>query len=722
MKRTFKILLCCSGLFLGLLPMEGWAGPNVFGFKSSGDLTAGGRVFPPGRLPQTERAEFEEYRDLPQQFFLEKFQFNLENEDGTSMLELRGTKVPEQDQNFSLTSSKIGTYRFEFEWDQTPHIFSTDGRMLGTTTSPGVYTLPTPRPPANSYDAAPLIDKISVRWDTARFLLSYAPDTNWDLKGEYRWINKEGNRPMGMSFGSAGNNFREILEPVTQDVHDLRFSAGYGDEKYQLQFLYNLSIFLNDLSSATSDNPDVATNGAFVASATGGSSAPATGRTSLPPDNVAHTWMMAGGVSNLPLRTRVNGTISYSLRLQNRDFLAQTINPNIPTTNLALPRSSLGGDVGVLTANLDAISRLANNFTLTTKYRYFGFNDNTDDTTFAARVVSDRTLTNGNHTADRFSFDRQQAGVDARWQIIKPVALTVGMGWDRWDRGPHREADTTDEYMPKLSMDVTPFDWLLFRGTYAPSVKSVGFYNATLVPAQENLLRKFDEASRRRHKLDFFAQLTPRDNFSAGFNYSLRRDKYEDSVIGLQASNSWAAGTDLSWSPFDTLTFFGGYTREQYASRQFSRYRESTMLENATYNWSATTYDTIDTARFGFDAILIAKKLNWGTSWDYSHEFNQMRAFNPQTPTGGTAAQNASATAGNLPIIKSTLSHLETNLRYYFAKGWTSKIAYVMEDFSKTDFRTNGLVPATGADIFLGNDLRNYTAHMVTMTLGYQFN
>ena len=43
------------------------------------------------------------------------------------------------------------------------------------------------------------------------------------------------------------------------------------------------------------------------------------------------------------------------------------------------------------------------------------------------RTIEDRT-------AGRFPFDKHNAGTDIRWQIFKPLVLTTGMGWERWDR------------------------------------------------------------------------------------------------------------------------------------------------------------------------------------------------------------------------------------------------------------------------------------------------
>ncbi|MDO8526578.1 MAG: MtrB/PioB family outer membrane beta-barrel protein [Deltaproteobacteria bacterium] len=716
-KKYFSVLFCLVGI---LFSMRATAGPEVFKMKSSGEINAGGRFYLPGQLPRTQRAEYEEYRDLPQQFYLENLNLNLESKDQQKYLDITATEAGAQDQNYSLTASELGLYRFEFEWDQTPHIFSTDGRMLGTTTSPGVYTLPTPRPTGNDYNNAPIIDKIAVRWDTARFLFSYDLGKYWDVKGEYKWIDKSGDRPMGMAFGSPGINFREILEPVDQNVHNVRFTAGMKKEKYQLQFSYDFSLFQNALNRVISDNPLAATNGAFVPSATGGNSIEASGQTSLPPGNMANTWNFAGGV-NLPMNTRINSSFSYSLRQQNDSFLPHTNNPNIPSGNLALPKSGLDGQAMTLLYNFSVTNRPADSVKLTTKYRYFHLSDSSNILTFPSHVVNDRTLVNSSLTAERFPFDKHNASMDAHFQILDPLEVTVGMGWERWDRSPQREAQTTDEYAPHISMDITPSDWTLMRVTYTPSIKTVAYYNVELIPAQEKLMRKFDEASRDRQKVDFFTQFTPLDIFQISFNGGIINDYYRNSVYGLQNSQTWSVGTDLSWKPFEPLTIFGGYVREQYSARQASQYREPTILENTRYAWVANTNDIIDTVRVGVDVEIIPNKLTWSGNWDLSREWNRMYANNPQTPTGGTAAQNASATASDFPAITSTLNRLESDLRYNINKSWNAKVAYVFDDFHINDFRTNGLLPATQGDIFLGNELLNYAAHMVVMTVGYRF-
>ncbi len=709
---------------------------EIFGLKAEGEVEVGGQVYVDRPLG-TERGKFEEYRgDVSPGVILPDLRLRLSTPDDRYLLEVRAKDVGKDNQNYKLRSSRLGRYNFEFEWDQTPHIFSTTGRLLGTEASRGVFTLPSPRPALTAHNSAPALDEIGLRWDTARFGLSYTPTPDWDLRTQYTRIFKSGDRPMGMAFGSPGNNHREILEPIEQTVHDALFSLGTARESYQFQFTYNFSAFQNNFSEVLSDNPCSGLVAACGASS-GGAAAPATGRTALAPDNMAHTWALSGGV-NLPLRTRVNSSLSYSWRLQTQDFLPHTINSAISNPGLALPASDLNGDVRVLLFTLNATSRPLPPLTLRAQYRLYDFDDRSDEILFPAHVVNDRTLVVENRVANRFPFTKHNASFDARWQFLTPLALTAGIGWERWDRSEkHREAPITDEYQPKAVLDYVPTEWLLLRATYAPSWRRIRAYNtfahlehsveedpALFAQSQHTLLRKYDEADRDRQRGDLLAQLTPLDTLTVGLTYSVKWDDYTDSVFGLQDDRSWAAGFDISWSPTEWLILFGSYIREEFKARQGSRYRESpAQLENPTYDWIARTHDVIDTVGVGSSVVLLPQKLDLSANYNFSSASSRMRAFNISIPAGGTAAQNTSATAVDYPTIKDTLHRIETFLRYHLTKELTAKLGYAMEVFDKTDFRTDGLLPSNpgSVDIFLGNDLQDYIAHIISLSVSYRF-
>jgi len=733
MKASAALQLVAAAFAVVGLAAPAAAQTSVFGLNVEGEAEAGFRAFI-DRPTKGERAKFEEYRDLPQRPFLESFHLRLFRPDESYSFEFDGSKWGQQDQEFSLRTGRLGLWEFGFDWDQTQHIFSTNARMLATETKRGVFTLPAGLAravPADgpSYNAAPGLDEISTRWDTARISFKLTPTPDLELKAEYTHIDKDGDRPMGVPFGFS---FIEVLEPIEQTIHDFRLQATIAREQWQLQFGYTLSIFQNAVTALITDSPFRATDTA---------AASASGQMSLPPDNMAHTFSLAGGL-NLPWwRTRVTSNFSYSLRLQNEDFLPHTRNRLILAAggqDLVLPQDGLNGNVQVFLYNLNATSRPLPPLTLSLKYRLYDYQDNSDVITFGGTVETDSSAPNGEDVRPgRWSYRRQNTDIDARWRIIQPVALTLGAGWERWDRNEHREVRESDELFGKAALDVTPFDWLLARLKYVPSFRRIPHYNAgahlehttledpglLVRTGQSPFLRKLDESDRDRHRVDFLLQLTPTDTFSVGPTVGYRYDDYVDSRFGLQAEKSWSAGMDANWTPLERVSLSAGYVHERIFQKQRSRSRAAAIDPFTDFDWITEHTDTVDTYNFQASVALIPKVLEWNTSANYAYALSRVETTNPRTPVNGTAAQRETATAKPWPAFEDSLIRIESALKYHFWKVWSVKLGYVFEEFEKHDFRTDTLNPFNPGsnNIWLGNDLKDYTAHIVALTLGYRF-
>lgn len=708
------------------------------GYRLDGEVEAGGRLFieEPSR---TRSAKFEEYRDLPEGPVLEGLRLRLLDPGERHALELLGTRWGQEDQEYLLRADRLGLWRAEFEWNQIPHLYSTTARSLASETSPGVFTLPTPRPSLSAWNSAPRLDEIGVRWDAARLSFWLTPAPDLDLKAQYTRTKKEGERPFGVAFGSPGNNFLEVLEPIDQTVHDFRVGGTLARERYQLQFGYTFSMFENGERRVLADNPCFG----LAQCGTDAAGAPARGQVSLPPSNMAHTLTLAGGL-NLPMRTRVTSNVSYSLRLQNDEFLPHTINPALVSPVLTLPQSSLDGHVQTFLLNLNAVTRPLRRLSLTGKYRLYDYNDLSDEPEFPGSVIGDRTITVEDRRSGRYNYTRQNGGLDARWQFPAPVALTLGGGWERWDRTHHREVQDSDELSAKAALDVTPADWLLARLTYNPSFRRIDRYNtfahlahtvteedlASAAPqSQSPLLRKYDEADRDRQRVELMLQLAPTDVFTATTTAAYGNDDYPRSPLGLQHAESWSAGIDLSWTPLERVALSAGYVHEYVDQRMRSRDRERTFTTPAIvfdfpdFDWISDSTDTIDTFHAGATATLIPQRLDWTMGASYSYALGRVDTRNPLPVTSGTAAQRANATARPFPAVEDALLRLDAGLRYHFWKVWTARLGYVFESFEKHDWRTdrlNAFVPGV-TSIWLGNDLRNYTAQFVVVTLGYRF-
>lgn len=755
-RRSLGYLL--AGLMILLVPSTVTGeGPEVFGLKTSGDVVVGGRVYA-DRPPPRDRAEFEEYRDLPESAFLQYLRLRGDSKDDFYTVEFFAINGGQQDQKFQVRSYGVGKFDFLFEWDQIPHLLCTTCRTLFVQGTQGTFTLPTPRPsPLTAYNAAPAIDEVGFRTDTALVDVAYTPTSDWDIGVEFRLSNKHGDRPVGLPFGTPGNQAAEVPAPIQETAYGVHVNAGYAGDGYQLQFGYDLSIFNNDINALIVDNPCFGLPAALPAGcggSSGGPLAPATGQGALAPDNMANTFTLAGGV-NLPMKSRLNASFSYSWRTQDQSFLPFTVNPTLAANPIivaaqnALP-DNLNGDVQILRFNLGATSRPMERMTATANFRLYSYNDNSDAIPFTAYVEDDRSIQSGAslneraQLAQRYPYTKYNAGADVRYQLFDPLAVKVGFYWERWDRKADllavdptlvepggdsvlnvpREVGTTDEYTPKLMLDYTPLDWLLFRLSYAYSIRNASTY-LQASEEQFGLLRKYDMADRNRNRVDFLADVFAMDNltFTATFNW--QDDDYRNTQYGLQDAQTWAAGGDVTWRPLEWLTAFVGYVHEEWDTNSHFRYRQAPNdLNNPTLDWLSKTDDRYDTVRVGFDAELIPKKLDGGATWSYSVGRTDMSASNPVPPAGSTGAITASATAQDYPDIKSELSVLNIFLRYWITEQFSAMVRYSFENYTQSDFRYDGLQPfnaSTGDTIFLGLDPQNYTAHYFTLSLGYHF-
>jgi MtrB/PioB family decaheme-associated outer membrane protein len=524
----------------------------------------------------------------------------------------------------------------------------------------------------------------------------------------------------------------------------------WASEMVQLQWGYTASVFVNGFSWVRADNP--CNPGAPPPCAAIGTTAQF-GTTSLPPDNQAHTFNLAGGI-NLPMRTRVNTSFTYQVRLQDQDFQQQTYSNGLIETNpsLRLPQKSLHGNVQSALFNLDVTSRpLPVPVTFSLKYRLYDLMDFSDTPTFSAFIINDQNaVTSGPLKAGRYDFLRQNANLDGRWQIVPSTALTLGVGWEGWNRSQNWEVSQTDEAIAKASLDFAPYDWLLVRASYLPSFRRGNGYNTNAwfqynqnrppgfsgSGAENYELRKFNEADRNRQRVDLMVQVTPSDKLSLTPTASYKFDDYiasgmyqngstrNEVQLGLQQVVSWSAGMDVNWAPTDRISFSMGYVHES----NFQKQRSS--VENPldpSLDWLSDSTDTVDTFHASIKATILPQKLDFLFNGSYSYALGRVEQYSPNATGSPIYSANApNDIAFRWPAFDDTYARLEAALQYHFSKSLTAKLFYVYESFTKHDWQTDTLTPflgpgVSGTPIFLGADQKNYWAQIVGVTLRYKF-
>ena len=727
--------------------LGGW---NVEGF-----IEPGLRFLPENpngeHTPGLRDAKFEEYRDINTGLYLEGLRLRIFRPDESYSFQISGKDWGLHTQEFHLLGERLGRWQAGFDWDQMRHVYSTNSQSLYAVFDNNVFKLPVTRPPLATYNNAPPFaddGQIAQQWYTGRVFFKLSPTPNLDLSAEYTRIYKDGQRPFGMAFGSPGGTFAELVQPIDQTIHEFRMRGTWASERIQLQWGYTASVFVNGYNWVRADNP--CNPGPPAPCAAVGNTAQF-GTTSLPPNNQAHTFNIAGGI-NLPMRTRVNSSFTYQLRLQDQDFQQQTYSNSLVLSNpsLVLPQKSLHGNVQSLLFNFDVTSRpLAAPVTFSLKYRLYDLMDSSDTPTFPASIINDQnSISSGPVKAGRFDFLRQNASLDGRWQIAPSTALTLGVGWEGWNRNRNWEVTQTDEAIAKAALDYTPYDWLLVRATYLPSFRRGNAYNTNAYlknnagdppgfPGAQNFeMRKFNEADRDRQRVDLMVQVTPTDRLSFSPTASYKLDDYIASgmhqngntlnqvTMGVQQVVGWSAGMDVNWAPTDRISFSTGYVHESNFQKQRSSVRNPL---DPSLDWISNSTDTNDTFHGSIKATILPQKLDFLFNGSYSVSLSRVQQYSPNA-TGSAVYANAgpNAVAYRWPAFEDAYARLEAALQYHFTKSLTGKLFYVYESFTKHDWQTDTSQPFLGAGvagtpIFLGNDQKNYWAQILGVTLKYKF-
>ena len=753
---------------------------QLFGWNLEGEVESGLRGLPQNpngdRTPGLADGKFEEYRDINgvtagTGLFLENLRLRLFRPDEAYSIEMAGKDWGLHTQEFHLMGERLGQWQAGFDWDQMRHVYSTDSQTLLKVFGDNTFIVrgsPGGRPPAAAWNDglgwscsqpsknnSDCDGQISQQWFTGRLFFNISPTDNTNFSAELTRIFKDGQRPFGMAFGSPGGNFLELVQPISQTIYEFRTRGSYITQMFQLQGGYTLSVFVNDFPWVRADNP---CNGNGVTTIAGGCAAPGVsgqfGTTSLPPNNQAHTFNLQGGV-NLPMRTRVNANFTYQFRFQDQNFQQQTYSNGLVAANpsLQLPQSSLHGNVQTALFNFDVTSRpLQAPVTFTLKYRLYDYMDFSDQIRFQAFIINDQNaITSTPFTAGRYDYLRQNADLAGRYQFAPSTALTLGVGWEGWNRNHNFEVTQSNEALAKASFDYTPTDWLLARLSYVAGFRRQNGYDPNAYKeANQNqpdgfsgsasqlpTLRKFDEGDRNQQVVNLMLQVTPNDKLtvtpaasykyidyiSSGLFAQQAAPLHNQSLLGLQQVVGWDAGMDINWVPTDRISFSVGYVHESLFRKQRNR---NNGPNDASMDWISNSTDTTETVHGSIKGVIVPEKWSFKIGGAYSQTLGRVQTYDPNCTGSTVCAANApNDVAWRWPAFYDSLAHVDAALEYNFTKALAGKLFYVYEQFINHNWQTGALTPSltpnANGSVFLGQNWQNYTAQIVGVTLKYKF-
>jgi MtrB/PioB family decaheme-associated outer membrane protein len=763
-KAALVFTLSVTGVLSLIAPSP--AQVEIGNYTISGSVDVGG--MPSHRSGNTSKLE--EYRDLPETIVVPQLELFIDSKKKDFYLEFDSLKTGRDDQSYRLRAGRYGLLDLEFVWDQIPHLFNVDNARTPFNMNGGSYTLsskPSGTTGANIRDwvnanAAPV--DLKLYNGLARFNARYTPTPGWTFTGSYGSQNTAGRRAFGAYFGpSPGSyNITELAEPIDYQTHNIEIGGEYAGEGWSLGLKYNASLFHNNTSTLTWDNPlnISGVGGACVDSATydqGLGTGPCRGRFDLYPSNQAHSFTLNGSAS-LPFKTNFIGAFSYGWRLQNDQFLPFTVNSAV--TQPSISRRNLDGDVRPMMANITFVNNFFRDLGLKTFYRYYDFDNRSKRVLLPdGIIVNDQGSASGNeYLSFPYSYAKQNLGFDASYNVTRWLTAKLGYGWERMHREYAREVLNSNEHSFGPTFDIKPTAWTLFRISYKRSLRDAHDYDAGRTAAVEigetpedvrlarlAELRKVDEAARQRDRFSFFTQVSPLQTLTLHGGFDFTNDRYPRSVIGTQKDIDYAPSIGFVYAPLEWLSVFGDYNWERFDWRMQAIARntgaggcpdlEDRTAENCpAATWRSRGNDEIHTVKIGTDVQVIKNLLNLRFQYGFSFGSSELDSSGNTPASGDTGVVRAS----DYPTIVNRWHEFLARAEYIVHKNVALRVGYYFNSYSSKDAGVDIMrlwmgdveTPAAGPNfnnsigrsIFLGDRGKgSYQAHIGFLGLRLKF-
>lgn len=595
--------------------------------------------------------KFEETRDVPRGFFARSLQVDLTSSASPLFAFVHASDVRELDQAVHVTVGRTGRFLSSFVWDQLPRSYS-DGRTLFTSATPGVLTVspairasfqavvdgqnPAAIPPAlfglvqSEISRAQTID-LRTRRDLASFEQRIQPSADWTIQIGASQQRNRGIRPRGVgTFGRTGTGGGvgdgvweslgvELPEPVDYRTTGFTLGAGIAKRKWRAGGDYALSLFRDQVSALTYENPFRVTDapGNPPGSAVGRFRM-VNGQVALPPNTDFHTVALHAS-ADVSAGTQARGAFSWSQSTQNDQFLPYTLNTalriartggsaalpaDLPITSTsALPAQSLNGKIRTMTHDYAIVSNVGKSNRLSVQFTADDMDNLSPVIVFPgfAKFGESAWLTSLDYYGVPIqnrpsSFLRQDVTAAWRWDASQKFTANAEYQLEVWDR-ELRDADRTTEHSGRGWIDVRPTKAVTIKADYryadrqprlyttqplvftqnfaytinnVPAIDPLGAWVVTPqtqldpnAPLEFNLLRRFDESARRRH--DAMASIDVRGGTKATFSasYHTMRDDYADGFYGLNFTHFSTAAVEFTATPLDGTMFFANYSHDQ---------------------------------------------------------------------------------------------------------------------------------------------------------------
>ena len=576
-----------------------------------GEIDVGGRFFTNdpqrnGKVYQGQQslAKYYEYNDVRPGAF-GNIWLSTGTKDGLYQVDVGGKNIGYEDQDYYLTASKAGQLYFNFDWDQTPHKYSTSAQTfyqgVGSTNLTLPFGFPSVAAIAQSNTINPNISKffpflyqtdLGIRRDTGSAQIRWTPDDAWDIKAEYSHLWRDGTQIDGVV--GFGTTFPYGPTQVPRPVDDVTQNYGVNGEyqgtspwgkRYTFKLAYNGSTYTDSFSSYTIANPF--NNTSAVASG------PIAALSTWPSNNSNSIGGTLG--ADLPWESRYMGTVNYTWMRQNEAFIPMSTQ----APGFLLPASSLNGSINTWLSNNILTTKITPELTSKLSYRYYDFDNQTPQIFFPCQPPGNPATCDAWIPYDKapppseqqiqslsMAYIKQNAGVELNWRPTRDWNLGAAYGYEHYNY-TQVDASSTAENSGRVYGDWKPWIWLTVRASGSYSDRTANNYNYVqnvgliqfpgtnppvlggtgpsngffYSPAYRQLMIDDRQLWKAKASVDLVAI----HNLTITPTFSYMDAHYPDVngfTLGLQDSKSWAAGIDATYVINPVTSISVGYMYE----------------------------------------------------------------------------------------------------------------------------------------------------------------
>jgi len=674
-------------------------------------------------------ARYNRYRDLRDGPLVNRFRYAKETENTAFRAE--ANNVGYDDQRYFANLESIGRLKATFEFNSNP-LYQVQARGYFNGAGTNTLTINDAAQTAIQTNAANAESALATygnnydikgRRDLANFNMVYTAARDIDLKVQVRNTNRTGTNLQDFGFGNSPGNMLVLDMPVPVDdrTTDLRTKLEWANREGLISMGYDASWYNQNNPAFTFDNPQRVSD-----SATAG---PAFGRAALMPSNSVNTFNV-NGAYKLGKRSRATAAISYSKMDQNEALLPNTTNTALVGFT-ALPRGTAEAKVDVVSSLVGFSSRPTRDLFFNAKFRYYDYNNKAES--FTNTVVPGDFSIGATETSEPTAFNRKMFDADGTYSLLKYLDVGAGYSFEGYANHLANETEqgriykSTSENIFRVLANSTGNQYVTARVKYEHSNKTGnGFDEQILIDLVEQPgVRHYDIAPRDRDRVTGTFTVTPKPIFDVNASIFYGKDKYPETVYGLQDNKNQGYTVGFDIVPNAMVNFGFNFGQEKYDTFQTSRTSNpppDPTFTDARRDWNNTINDKTNTYSVNLNLVKAIKKTDIRFLYNISDgNTNYIYGLVPTT-TLTTPVQYATQPKNRLDVGKVDAQYFVRANLALGAAYWYEK--WKVQDFALDPGISNALIvrnPTSAAltGFYTGYANEPYTANTFFVRMTY---